>query len=107
MDQEERPDPADVVEGKSAGSGHSSDVGGAGQSVAEDYAHIPCSQWRQYPDILNSDWQVHAKAVFPRDEEDFSYTNVELEVEAAVPAEMSAKHSEMGVATWMLVEDML
>ena len=38
---------------------------------------------------------------------DFSYTNIELEVEAAVPAEMSAKHSEMGVATWVLVEDML
>ena len=27
---EERPDPADVIEGKSAGSGHSSDVGAAG-----------------------------------------------------------------------------
>lgn len=30
---EERPDPAGVLEGKSAGSGHSSDAGGAGQSV--------------------------------------------------------------------------
>ena len=29
---EERSDPADDVEDKSAGSGHSSDVGGAGQS---------------------------------------------------------------------------
>ena len=32
---EERPDPADVVDGKSAGSGHSSDVGGQGQSVVD------------------------------------------------------------------------
>ena len=38
---EERPDPADVVEGKSAGLGHSSDAGGAGQSVVEDYAQVP------------------------------------------------------------------
>ena len=37
----ERPDPADVVEDKSAGSGLSSDVGGAGQSVIEDYAQVP------------------------------------------------------------------
>ena len=37
---EERPDPADAVEGKSAGSGHSSDVGGAGQFVVKDYAHV-------------------------------------------------------------------
>ena len=40
---EERPDPADVVEGKSTGSGHSSDVGGAGQSSIEDYAQVPQS----------------------------------------------------------------
>lgn len=36
-----RPDPADVVEGKSAGSCHSSDVEGAGQFVVEDYAKVP------------------------------------------------------------------
>ena len=34
---------ADVVEGKSAGSGHSSDVGGGGQSVIEDYVQVPQS----------------------------------------------------------------
>ena len=34
---EERPDPADVVEGKSAGLCHSSDVGRAGQSAVEEY----------------------------------------------------------------------
>ena len=39
LDQElcrKRSDPVDAVEGESAGSGHSSDVGGAGQSVVED-----------------------------------------------------------------------
>ena len=41
---EECPDPADVVEGKSAGLGHSGDVGGAGESVVEDYAQVPRSQ---------------------------------------------------------------
>ena len=40
---EERPDPADVVEDKSAGSGHSSDDEGAGQSLVEDYAQDPQS----------------------------------------------------------------
>ena len=39
---EERADPADVVEGKSALLGHSSDVGGAGQSIIGDYAQVPC-----------------------------------------------------------------
>ena len=38
---EESPDPADVVEGKSAGSSHSSDVGGAGQSIDQDQAQVP------------------------------------------------------------------
>ena len=40
---EERPDPADVVEGKSAGSGQSSDVGGAGQSAIKDNVQVPHS----------------------------------------------------------------
>ena len=51
---EERPDPVNVVEGKSAGSGHRSDVRGAGQSVVEDYVQVPHRR-RQYHDILNSD----------------------------------------------------
>ena len=38
---EERPDPANVVEGKSEVSGHGSDVGSSGQSSVEDYAQIP------------------------------------------------------------------
>ena len=42
---EERLDPVDVVEGKSIGLGHSSDVGGAGQSIVEDYAQVPHSRW--------------------------------------------------------------
>ena len=37
---EERPDPGDVVEGKSAGSGHSNEVGGAEQSVVKEYAQV-------------------------------------------------------------------
>ena len=52
---EQRPDPADVVEGKFAGSGHSSDVGGAGQSVVEDYAQVPHRRRRRYRDVLDSD----------------------------------------------------
>ena len=40
---------------KSAGSGHSSDVGGAGQSSVKDYVQVLHSQGRQYHDILNSD----------------------------------------------------
>ena len=63
---EERLDPADVVEGKSAGSGHSSEV--------------PHSRRRRYCDVLNSDSQVHARVVFPWDEEEFSFTKVECEV---------------------------
>ena len=43
-------------------------------------------------DIIGSDWQVHAR---PRDEGEFSFTKVELEV-------MSARHSEMSVAMWVL-----
>ena len=45
---EQRPDPVDVVEGKCAGLGHSSDVGGAGQSIVEDYSQVPrsCSEMR-------------------------------------------------------------
>ena len=45
---EERPDPADVVEGKSAGLGHSSDVWGAEESVVENYAQVPHHQ-RRHP----------------------------------------------------------
>ena len=33
---------------------------------------------RQYFDALNSDWQVHAKAVFPRNDEKFSFMKIEL-----------------------------
>ena len=47
---EERPDPADVVEGKSAGSGHSSDVGGVGQSTVKDNVQVPQSRIRRYCD---------------------------------------------------------
>ena len=36
----ERPDHVDLVEGKSAGSGYSRDVGGAGQSIAEDDGRV-------------------------------------------------------------------
>ena len=50
---EERPDPADVEEGKSAGLGHSSAVRGKGQSVVEDYARVLRHQRRRY--ILDSD----------------------------------------------------
>ena len=35
---------------------------------------------RQYHDILDSDLQVHARAVFHQDEEEFSFTEVEFEV---------------------------
>ena len=38
---EESLDPADVVDGRSAGLGNSCDVGGEGQSVIEDYAQVP------------------------------------------------------------------
>ena len=38
---DERTDPVDAVEGKSAGLGHSSDVGGAEQSIVWDYAQVP------------------------------------------------------------------
>ena len=49
---EERSDPADVVEDKSAGSGHSSDVGGAGQSrITPRFL----SRRRRYCDVLDSD----------------------------------------------------
>ena len=52
---EERPDSVDVGEGKSVGSGHGSDVGGAGQSIFEDYAQVPRCRQRQCRDILNSE----------------------------------------------------
>ena len=52
---EERPDPADVVEGKSAGLDNSSDIGGAGQPIIQDYAQVPDSRRRQYCDVLDSD----------------------------------------------------
>ena len=41
------------------------------------------------------------RAVFPRDEEELSFTKVELEVMSSCPSEMSARHSEMRVATWV------
>ena len=43
-------DPADVVEGKSAESGHSSDAGGEGQSVVGDYAGVS-----HHRDVLDSE----------------------------------------------------
>ena len=46
---EERPDPVDFVDGKSAGSGHSSDVRGAGQSIVEDNAQAP-----GYPQLMKA-----------------------------------------------------
>ena len=51
---------------------------GAGQSVIEDYALAPHRQRRRYCNILDSDWQVHVRAVFPRDGEGFRFTKVEL-----------------------------
>ena len=81
---EERPDPADVLEGRFAGSGHSSDVGGAGQS--EDYVQVPHRWWRRFHDILNSDWHVHVRPVFSRDEEEFRFTKAEFEVMSSCPS---------------------
>ena len=51
----ERPDHVDLVEGKSAGSGHSRDVGGAGQSIAEDDGRVPHRRRIRYRDVFNSD----------------------------------------------------
>ena len=41
MPYEEKSDAMDIVEGKSATFGHSSDIGGAGQSIAKDYVPVP------------------------------------------------------------------
>lgn len=48
MSRKQRPDPADVVKGKSAGSGQCSDIGGTGQSVVENYTQVPHSRQRGY-----------------------------------------------------------
>ena len=47
--------------------------------VGDDTQVSHCCR-RQYHDILNSDWQVHASAVYPYDEEEFSFTDAEFEV---------------------------
>ena len=60
---EERPDPVDAVEGKSAGSGHSSDVWGAGQYLIDDNTQVHHRRWTQYHD---TDWQFDAREVFPK-----------------------------------------
>ena len=84
---------------------HSSDVWGAGQSVVEDYAQVPFRRRRRSRDILDSGWQVHLRAVFPRDEEAFSFIKVEFEVMRSCPSGWCAEHSEMRVAAWVLEED--
>ena len=80
---EKRLDPANVLEGKSAGSGHSSDDGGIGYSVIANYPQVPRSRRRWYRDVLDSDWQVHARTIFQRDEEELM---IELEVMQSCPS---------------------
>ena len=46
-----------------------------------NYAHVPrCWQ------ILDSDWQANARAVFHRDEGEFSFTKVKFEVMHSCPS---------------------
>ena len=82
---EERPDPVDIVEGKSAGLGHSSDVGGTGQSVVEDYARGPRCQRSQYRDILNTDRSMRGQP-FHGKKKEFSFTEVEFEIMCSCPS---------------------
>ena len=79
---------------QSEGSGPSSDVGGAGQSIVKDYAQVPRRWWRWYHDTFDSDWQVRVRAVFPQDEEEFTFSKVEFEVMRSCPSE-DVKHFEM------------
>ena len=103
---EERPDPADVVEGKSAGLGHSGDVGGAGEFLADDHVLVPRSWWRRYCYVLDGDWQVHERAVFPWDEEEFSFMKVELEVMRWDACQtLWESHCNMGVGGWVKREE--
>ena len=36
-------------------------------TVVDDYAKVPHSWWRRYHDVLDSDWQVHARVVSTQD----------------------------------------
>ena len=57
---EEGPDPADVVESESAGSGHCSDVGSATQMIVQDHAEVPHGGGTRYINALNSNLYVRA-----------------------------------------------
>ena len=83
---EDRPDPTDVEEGKSAGSGHSSDVGGTGQSVP---GIMPRFLAVSEGDTLTSSTVTERSmqvSVFSRDEEEFSFTKFEFEVMCSCPS---------------------
>ena len=53
---------------------------------AGDDTQVPYHRRWQYHGIIDSDQQVHARAIFPRDEEEFSFTKVEFEMMRSCPS---------------------
>ena len=99
---EERLDPADVVEDKSTGSGHSCDVGGAGQSVIEVQPRfLTVNEGETVTSSTVTDRSMWGKS-FPAMKSSSVLLKVSLRRWAVVQAEMSARHSKMHIATWSL-----